>query len=162
MAYVQLSHTQNNDTADKTTMLVFLEGTVFETLPFLHLISIRGYQPIGRSVDLLDAWASQGAQICYCTYVKANRIGFIRRVLKRYCLPGIRLYFRDRGQSYANIVEQVRPDILIEDDCKSIGGPKQMCITKVTPKIRAAIQLIVVPEFSGLDALSPELYRLRR
>lgn len=33
---------------------------------------------------------------------------------------------RDKGEQYSGIVEKLRPDILIEDDCRSIGGTEKM------------------------------------
>ena len=35
---------------------------------------------------------------------------------------------REKGEQYREIVERIKPDILIEDDCKSIGGQKEWCI----------------------------------
>lgn len=41
--------------------------------------------------------------------------------------------------------------VLIEDDCKSIGGLKVCCITDVKEEIKKDIQSIIVPEFAGID-----------
>lgn len=38
---------------------------------------------------------------------------------------------RRKGEQYSEIVERIRPDNLIEDDCRSIGGQKEWCITNV-------------------------------
>ena len=51
-------------------------------------------------------------------------------------------------------MEAVKPDVLIEDDCKSIGGPRQMCITHVSPEVKRGITSIVVREFRGIDHLA--------
>ena len=40
---------------------------------------------------------------------------------------------------------------MIEDDCKSIGGEKEWCITNVREEIKAGIRSIIVPEFNGID-----------
>lgn len=56
-------------------------------------------------------------------------------------------------QGSMNIVEAVKPSILIEDDCKSIGGSWQMCITHVTPQLKDQIVSIVIKEFAGIDHL---------
>ena len=48
------------------------------------------------------------------------------------------------------------PDILIEDDCKSIGGLKECCISDVKEEMKASIQSIIVPEFSGIDSITIE------
>jgi len=49
---------------------------------------------------------------------------------------------------------------LIEDDCKSIGGAWQMCITKVKPEIKKNIVSIIVPEFKGIDNLPTDIQQL--
>ena len=74
-------------------------------------------------------------------------------LLKKHNFRGLYLAAREPGESYADIIEALRPDVLIEDDCKSIGGAWQMCITKVKPEIRKNIKSIVVPEFDGIDNL---------
>ena len=62
-----------------------------------------------------------------CTWVTVqNEIAYLREV------------------RYNDIVEIVMPDILIEDDCKSIGGQSQMCITYVAPSLKSKIKSIVV------------------
>jgi len=57
-------------------------------------------------------------------------------------------------------VETLKPDILIEDDCKSIGGAWQMCITIVKPDIKKNILSIAVPEFRGIDHLPLNIEKL--
>lgn len=52
---------------------------------------------------------------------------------------------------YGEIVERLKPNVLIEDDCKSIGGLKAYCITDVKNEIKSDIQSIIVPEFAGID-----------
>ena len=39
-------------------------------------------------------------------------------------------------------VEQLKPNILIRDDCKSIGGLKAYCLTDVKGEIKKYIQSI--------------------
>ena len=56
-----------------------------------------------------------------------------------------------KKESYADLVERIKPDILIEDDCRSIGGEKMWCITNVNEKIRNSIKSIIVEEFQEID-----------
>ena len=81
-------------------------------------------------------------------------------LLKKYGFPGAGLYYRGRGETYKDIIERIQPNVLIEDDCKSIGGAWQMCITKVAPEIKGKITSIVVKEFKGIDALPLDLCEL--
>ena len=71
-------------------------------------------------------------------------------LLKGCGFTGAFVAARELKESYKNIVETVQPDILIEDDCRSIGGAWQMCITKVKPEIRKNIVSIIVPEFKEI------------
>ncbi len=63
-------------------------------------------------------------------------------------------------ETYKDIAERVIPDILIEDDCESIGGEKEMTITFVKPEIKQKIKSIIVKEFSGIDHLPDKLQEL--
>jgi hypothetical protein len=73
--------------------------------------------------------------------------------LLQYKFPGDSIYYRTGREKYKDIVETVRPDILIEDDCRSIGGRWQMAITRVKKDIIPPIRSIVVKEFKGIDYL---------
>ena len=53
------------------------------------------------------------------------------------------------------------PDILIEDDCESIGGKPQMTYPHISPNKKELIKSIVVREFSGIDNLPDNLEILK-
>lgn len=53
------------------------------------------------------------------------------------------------------------PDILIEDDCGSIGGEPEMTYPHIDPKKKRQIKSIVVKEFSGIDNLPDKLEELK-
>ena len=42
---------------------------------------------------------------------------------------------------------------MIEDDCESIGGEKEMTITFVKSEIKQKIKSIIIKEFNGIDHL---------
>lgn len=138
-------------------IMIFLEGTIFYTKPLLFLFSRRGYIPIGNCVSIINAWKNQGAEIILCTYVRKGKIPFITGILKYYGLHYDRICYREKGKAYHDLVEEVKPDVLIEDDCKSIGGSKSMCITHVEKGLKEQIISIVVSEFAGIDHLSTRL-----
>ena len=52
------------------------------------------------------------------------------------------------------------PDLLIEDDCKSIGGEAEMIYPHIDPGKKKFIHSIVVREFSGIDHLPDDLDEL--
>lgn len=140
--------------------MVFAEGTVLKPKSLFSLYNHRTYIPIGNAVSRLEAWHRQGAELIYCTSRRGKQAEEIAALLKRYKFVGLKLYFREKGQAYKDLVEKVRPDILIEDDCRSIGGSWQMCITHVAPEIKASIQSIAVKEFRGIDHLPSSIQSL--
>jgi hypothetical protein len=51
-------------------------------------------------------------------------------------------------------------DVLVEDDCESIGGADQMTITYIKPDIKNRIKSIVVKENGGIDHLPDNIEAL--
>lgn len=78
-------------------------------------------------------------------------------VLRKYNFPDAPVLTRSGNETYAQIVERLMPDILIEDDCESIGGENEMVYPHIDPRKRRSIKSIVVKEFSGIDDLSDDL-----
>ena len=149
MAYIDL---QNGKTHDFTIML-FAEGTILKPKSFFSLYNHRSYIPIGNAVAKIAEWEKQGAQIVYCTSRKKRQAQENAKLLLALGFHGTRLYYREGRQKYKDIIETVRPHVLIEDDCKSIGGSWQMCISYVSADIKRTIRSVVVKEFQGIDAL---------
>ncbi|MFH1191885.1 MAG: hypothetical protein V1655_00215 [bacterium] len=54
------------------------------------------------------------------------------------------------------------PNILIGDDCESIGGAGEMTITNLKPEIKKKIKSVVVKEFGGIDYLPDDIYELKK
>ena len=134
-------------------IMIFIEGTTFYTSPFLYLFSRHGYKPIGKAVKIINDLYEQGNEIYLCSYVRTYRHRFIESIMNYYGVHYTAILCRDKNEEYSNLVEQLIPDILIEDDCKSIGGEKEWCITKVNNNIKKKIKSIIVKEFEGIDAL---------
>jgi hypothetical protein len=53
------------------------------------------------------------------------------------------------------------PDIIIEDDCESIGGETEMIYPQIEAELRGKTRSIVVKEFGGIDHLPDELLALQ-
>ena len=70
------------------------------------------------------------------------------------------MYFRQRGESYAQVAERVRPDILIEDDCESIGSESEMTYPHVRSELKTGIKSVVVKEFGGIDHMPDDIEAL--
>lgn len=141
--------------------MIFTEGTVLGPQNVFGHFNHAAYVPIKNCLNIIKSWKNQGARILYFTSRKnENKVQGVKKLLIKHQFPGECLYYRDKGQSYADIVEQVVPNILIEDDCRSIGGKWQMCITYVKPQVRNGINSIVVKEFAGIDHLPQSISNL--
>lgn len=121
-------------------------------MPLLFLFTKHG--PIGNAVKIVHALHDHGHAIDLCSYVRRARYHFIKSVVDFYGMKYTAILCRDRGQTYREIVEQLKPNVLIEDDCKSIGGTRACCITNVNEEIKKEIQSIIVPEFTGIDNIT--------
>jgi hypothetical protein len=121
------------------------------------------YIPVGNAVGKLQKWQSQGAGILYLTSrTKPREIEAINRVLQRHGFPEGPLLFRQASEEYKDVVERTMPNILIEDDCESIGGMAEMTSTHIRPELKEKITSIVVKEFGGVDHLPDDLESLKR
>jgi len=158
-------------------ILIFTEGTII-----MHKNAVRhtreeiveqvknnegsvedytSYVPIGKAVEKVAIWKNQGAEILYLTSRKASEeVEDIRKVLKKHDFPESQLLFRQNNEEYKDIAEKIIPDILIEDNCESIGGINEMTITHIKPQIKSKIKSIAVKEFGGIDFLPDKISAL--
>ena len=135
--------------------MIFLHGTATKPAKWdLTGQVFSKYQPTGNAVAKLTGWAKQGAQICYLTsHQKANMIPVDQKILDQYDFPKGEIYYRQNGEGYKDVAERVIPDILIEDDCQSIGGEVEMTYPHIRADLKSKIKSIVVKEFQGIDHL---------
>lgn len=133
--------------------MIFIEGTTFYTKPILFLFTKYGYKPIGDAVKMVNTWYDSGYEIYLCSYVRKRRYDFIKSIIDFYGMKYTEILCRKKRETYSEIVETLRPDILIEDDCRSIGGQKEWCITNVNVDVKSHIHSIIVPEFKGIDSI---------
>ena len=120
----------------------------------LSVFDYISYVPVGNAVKKLKFWQTQGAEILYLSsHETAEDVEKDKSVLEKYKFPKGQIFYRQNGESYKDIAEKITPDILIEDDCESIGGTKEMTITFVRPEIKKMIKSVVVKEFGGIDHL---------
>jgi hypothetical protein len=66
---------------------------------------------------------------------------------------------RQPGESYGDVAGREAPDVLIEDDCDSIG-PGQITYPQIPSAVRARVKSIVIPEFAGIDHLPDDPHEL--
>jgi hypothetical protein len=119
------------------------------------------YIPVGNAVEKISKWASQGAEICYMTSRRSEKeVSDVRAMLKREGFPEGELFFRKAGETYQQATKRAMPDILIEDDCESIGGEEEMISPKLDPGL--GIKAITTKEFGGIDKLPDSLSDLQK
>ena len=119
------------------------------------------YVPIGHAAEKLRQWKSQGAAITYLgAHKTTDDVRVDVAVLKTHGFPIGPLFFRQGKEAYRDVAERIRPDILIEDDCESIGGEREMTYPQIRPEFRGMIKSVVVKEFGGIDHLPDEISEL--
>jgi hypothetical protein len=139
-------------------ILIFTEGTILGPRHWWEFFNDREYVPINLCYEKISRWSAQGAQIAYLTSRrKPADVAAVGLILRKANLPGSALYYRSKGEEYHHIAEQLVPDVLIEDDCRSIGGKRHWTITYVDPLIKRRIHSIIVREFGGIDDLPDTL-----
>lgn len=127
----------------------------------LSVHDYASYIPVGNAVKKLKSWQSQGAHILYLSsHETVEDVEKDKNVLGKYDFPKGQVFYRQNGETYKDVAEKIIPDVLIEDDCESIGGEKEMTITFVKPEIKEKIKSIVVKEFSGIDNLPDKIDEL--
>ena len=142
------------------TIMIFAEGTVLKPRAWFSLYSFKSYVPIGNAAEIIRSWSDQGANIIYCTSRKKRKAEVIAQLLDSCGFPGVFVAARENAETYKDIAESLKPDILVEDDCRSIGGAHQTCIYNVRADIKQHIKSVVVPEFRGIDHLPSDIESL--
>ena len=126
--------------------------------PSLH--DYAAYVPVGGAAAKLGCWQRQGAQIDYLSsHRKLDDMAADQQVLRKHGFPAGRVLARQPGQSYGDLVAVELPDVLIEDNCESIGAD-QITYFQIRPDLRGRIKSIIVPELGGIDHLPDSLQYL--
>ena len=126
------------------------------------LRDFESYVPIGSVVAKLKEWRNQGAEIIYLSsHRNPKDVEKDSHVLIRYDFPRGPILFRKENETYGNVVDRALPDILIEDDCESIGGEAEMAYPQIGTRVKEKVKSIVVKEFSGIDYLPDDISALK-
>ena len=132
-------------------ILVFTEGTATMHPSPEKVLDVPSFIPTKGAVEKLRSWKERGAEICYLTSQRWDQDPqAVESSLRRFHFPSGNLHYRQEGEEYVDVVRRANADILIEDDCRSIGRQEV-----ITPKLKPEwnIHGIVVPEFGGLAHL---------
>jgi hypothetical protein len=118
------------------------------------------YLPAEQVVEKLRDWHEQGAEIAYLSsHRTGSDVAADETVLERHHFPRGRVLFRGPGESYGDVIAREPPDILIEDDCESIGVA-ELAYRQISEDVRRRVKSIVVPEFGGFSHLPDSLPEL--
>lgn len=157
-------------------IMIFTEGTILGHSNWISLAreeivqrvkdgdqpDYRGTIPIGNAAKKIQSWSDAGAEILYLTSRRSlEEVEQVRGILQAHGFPTGQLFFRLEGEEYKDAAERAMPDILIEDDCESIGGEIEMTYPHIRPDIKSRIISIVIPEFGGIDHLPEALSELK-
>ena len=112
------------------------------------------YIPAPGTADKLAAWHRHGAILIYLSsHRRPDDLRADESVLRRHGFPPGPVHGRQQGEDYGPLVERLGLDVLVEDDCESIGGAAQTCAAQLSPAGRQSVRCVVLPEFSGLAGL---------
>ncbi|MEM3684999.1 MAG: hypothetical protein QXT39_04985 [Conexivisphaerales archaeon] len=115
----------------------------------------------GNAAAKLKAWQGHGATIVYLTSKKTSEnIEKVRTALRDGGAPMAELFFRIGDEDYGQVAKRIAPDVIVKDDCKSIGGEREMTWPKLQTELTTKVKQIVVPEFGGIDHLPDDLAEL--
>lgn len=158
-------------------LLIFIEGTILmhaggagrsraEAVRQVQeghaaVSNLHSYVPVQAAQAKVQHWEAQGAEIHYLTSQRdRDDISVVLGLLQHHGFPVGVVHFRGPEESYAHVAERVGPDVIIEDDCESIGGEAEMVHPNLQPQWQQAVLGIRVPEFGGIDHLSDSLREL--
>jgi hypothetical protein len=118
------------------------------------VLDFAAYVPAEGAVDKVHAWLGCGAVICYLSsHQNAADVDLDRAVLGRCGFPAGTVFWRQPGESYAGVARRAGADVVMEDDCESIGGAGQTTAASLAALPGRAVTCVVAPEFGGLGHL---------
>lgn len=147
MGFIIIDKIKNNN----KKIMIFTEGTILKPKHnnFFSRIAMTKYIPIKNSIETLKKWQEEGYEVIYLTSLKAKGAMRMAQRLDELGFTGSMVGYRQKNQDYATLIKEELPDILIEDNAKSVGG--HMCYDELSDEIKKQIKHIVVEEFEGID-----------
>jgi hypothetical protein len=112
------------------------------------------YVPTPGTAEVLAAWERNGATLVYLSsHRREDDVRTDESVIRRHGFPVGPVHGRQAGEDYGSLVARLGLDVLVEDDCESIGGAAQTCAAQMNSEARRSARCVVLPEFSGLAGL---------
>jgi hypothetical protein len=121
------------------------------------------YVPTDGAVAKILAWQQRGAEICYLSpHQTAAAAAVDSSVLAEHGFPAGTLYYRLHGESYADVARRWSADVVVEDDCESVGGMPHTTASALASSAGRPVRCVVVPEFGGMAHLPDDPAELVR
>jgi hypothetical protein len=119
------------------------------------------YVPTPGTAEKLAAWERHGATLVYLSsHRRPDGIRADESVIRRHGFPAGPVHGRQEGEDYGPLVERLGLDVLVEDNCESIGGTARTCASQLSSAGRQSVLCVIMPEFSGLAGLPDNPARL--
>lgn len=147
MGFIIIDRIKNNN----KKIMIFAEGTILKP-KYKNIFSrfhMTNYVPIENSIDTLKKWQEEGYEVIYLTSLKGRKAMRMAQRIDELGFTGSMVGYRQKNQDYATLIKEELPDILIEDDARSVGG--HMCYDELPQEYKNKVKHIVVEEFSGID-----------
>jgi hypothetical protein len=121
------------------------------------VLDFASYVPTEAAVEKVRAWHGHGAEIAYLSsHQDAADVELDRAVLTAHGFPAGTVLARGPGESYADVARRAGADVVVEDDCESIGGHSRTIAAGLAAAPGRAVTSVIVPEFGGLAHLPSE------
>ena len=118
------------------------------------VLDFASYVPTEAAVEKVRSWRRHGATVSYLSsHQDAADVDLDHAVLTAHGFPVGTVLSRDPGESYADVSRRAGADIVVEDDCESIGGRSQTIAAGLAAAPGRAVTSVIVPEFGGLAHL---------
>ena len=160
-------------------VMVFLQGTTIMSDKFVgrpreervrlsrerdpEILDSSRQVPIGDAVRKLQRWKDEGVELVYLSaHRKPENSAKVSSILDKYGFPKGLFVFRLGAERYEDVAERIMPDVIVEDDCESIGGEKEMVYPNIKPSLKNRIRSVDVREFEGIDHLPESVEKLGR
>lgn len=147
MGFIIIDKIKNNN----KKIMIFTEGTILKPKNnnFFSRINMTGYVPIKNAIDTLKKWQEEGFEVIYLTSLNSRGAMKMAQHIDQLGFTGSMVGYRQKNQNYATLIKEELPDILIEDNAKSVGG--HTCYDELPENVKTSIKHIVVDEFEGID-----------
>jgi hypothetical protein len=125
------------------------------------VLEFASYVPTPGTAGKLAAWERHGAALVYLSsHRRSDDIRADEAVIRRYRFPAGPVHGRHEDEDYGALVERLGLDVLVEDDCDSIGGAAKTCAAQLSLAVSQSVRCLVLPEFGGLAGLPDDPAKL--